>query len=191
MTVVKIVFATESMVGNAIVVLQHGTLMRNGIGGHTRPVKGETDVWLTPPEIIRALGPFVLDPCSLDPRPWDTAFEHYTKEQNGLLLPWQGRVWMNPPYSDAAVWLERLALHGEGTALVFARTETEMFRKWVWPYASGLLFLFGRLHFHRADGSRAKGNAGGPSVLVAYGSRDSEALRGCGLEGAFIGLRKD
>lgn len=34
-----------------------------GIGDHETPNKGETDVWLTPLNIIQALGSFDLDPC--------------------------------------------------------------------------------------------------------------------------------
>ena len=81
------------------------------------------DEWLTPPEIIKALGSFELDPCSPINRPWDTAAKHYTIEDNGLSLPWHGRVWMNPPYGDATeMWMQRLAEHGNGIALIFART---------------------------------------------------------------------
>lgn len=58
-----------------------------GIGGHQRAYKGKTDEWLTPPEIIRKLGPFDLDPCSPVKRPWETAKNHYTEENNGLSLP--------------------------------------------------------------------------------------------------------
>lgn len=29
--------------------------------------------WLTPPDILRALGPFDLDPCAPVNRPWDMA----------------------------------------------------------------------------------------------------------------------
>lgn len=54
--------------------------------------------------------------------------------------------------------------------------------------ASALLFLRGRLFFHRADGRRAAHNAGAPSVLIAYGARDAELLRGCGLAGGFVPL---
>lgn len=50
-----------------------------------------TDEWLTPPSIIRSLGEFDLDPCSPINRPWDTAKQHYTVNDNGLLLPWFGR----------------------------------------------------------------------------------------------------
>ncbi len=77
---------------------------------------------------------------------------------------------MNPPYGpETGKWLEKLADHGNGIALIFARTETEMFFEQVWKRADCLLFLKGRLHFHRIDGSRAEFNAGAPSVLVGYG----------------------
>jgi hypothetical protein len=168
-----------------------GPLMRGqaglGIGGHHAPHRGQTDEWLTPPEILRALGPFDLDPCAPVNRPWDMAARHYTVEDDGLSQPWEGRVWLNPPYGpQTGEWLDRLADHGNGVALVFARTETEMFQRAVWGRADAVLFLAGRLYFHRPDGSRAAANAGGPSCLVAYGWPNLSTLRDCGLAGAFV-----
>src|SRR4051812_36875613 len=88
----------------------------------------ETHTWLTPPHIIEALGPFDLDPCAApDPRPWPTAKTHWGRHDNSLNRPWFGRVWMNPPYgpkTQIGSWMRRLADHGHGTALIFARTET-------------------------------------------------------------------
>ena len=84
--------------------------------------------------------------------------------------------------------MARLAEHGDGIALLFARTETAMFHKHVWNKADALLFLKGRLHFHRPDGTRASGNAGGPSVLIAYGTQNAAALKDSGLDGAFVPL---
>ena len=150
-----------------------------------------SDVWLTPPWIIEALGPFDLDPCSPLDRPWDTATTHYTIEDDGLSFEWEGSVWMNPPYGkEAAVWLERLAKHGDGIALVFARTETRMFFDWVWPHATALLFIEGRLHFHRPDGTRAKANSGAPSVLIAYGEEAASRLATSGIPGAYTHLER-
>jgi hypothetical protein len=147
-----------------------------------------TDTWLTPPEILASLGPFDLDPCAApDPRPWPTAARHITRPADGLLAEWAGRVWLNPPYGpQTGQWLARLAGHGRGTALVFARTETTWFASAVWGRASGALFLHGRIHFCRPDGTRAPDNAGAPSVLVAYGEDDARLLRGCGLDGTFV-----
>jgi hypothetical protein len=153
-----------------------------------------SDEWLTPPEILRALGVFDLDPCACsDPRPWDTATQHFTREDNGLRKPWVGRVWLNPPYGGPSIvgpWMRRMADHHHGTMLIFARTETELFHETVWGMASAVLFLRGRLYFHRKDGGRAAANAGAPSCLIAYGPSDVEALRCCGLPGHFVELRQ-
>jgi len=152
--------------------------MSRGMGSHqsARMIKDE---WLTPPELISQLGSFDLDPCSPgDRRPWDTAARHYSVEDNGLIKPWFGRVWLNPPYGrEAGLWLKRLASHGNGIALIFARTETDMFFREVWKKADALLFLRGRLHFHHVDGTRATANAGAPSVLIAYGQINVESLK--------------
>jgi hypothetical protein len=59
--------------------------------------------WLTPPCLLRRLGPFDLDPCSPVNRPWDTARHHYTIEDDGLQQPWFGRVFCNPPYDTALI----------------------------------------------------------------------------------------
>lgn len=137
-----------------------------GMGGHESS-RMQKDEWLTPPHILKALGEFDLDPCSPIKRPWPTAKTHYTVDDNGLKKDWHGRVWCNPPYGrEAEKWLARLADHGSGIALIFARTETRMFFSQVWPKASAILFIEGRLHFHHVDGTRAKANAGAPSVLV-------------------------
>ena len=157
-----------------------------GIGSHHK-AKSMNEEWLTPPEILKALGPFDLDPCAPTIRPWNMAAKHYDITQNGLNLPWEGFIWCNPPYGKHnIVWLERMAEYGDGIALVFARTETEMFRRHIWPAADHLLFLHGRIHFHYVDGSRAKGNCGGPSVLIAYGKRASRRLSNCSLNGTLV-----
>lgn len=157
--------------------------------GYERGYRCEpTDVWLTPPGLLAALGPFDLDPCSPADRPWDTARAHLTEAEDGLARSWSGRVWLNPPYGrQTGRWLERLADHGDGVALVFARTETEWFQRHVLGRAAAVLFLRGRLAFHRPDGSRA-GNAGAPSVLVAYGERNVEALGASGPPGRLVRL---
>jgi DNA N-6-adenine-methyltransferase (Dam) len=161
-----------------------------GMGGHSLPNRGESDVWLTPPWIIRRLGRFDLDPCAApDPRPWDTAALHVSPPRDGLAFEWAGRVWLNPPYgAQTGAWMERLAAHGCGSALIFARTETECWHQHVWPKASAILFLEGRLFFHRADGSKAQHNAGAPSAIIAYGSDDARRLQGAGVEGFFVDL---
>jgi hypothetical protein len=159
---------------------------KKAMGSHHNATTG-TDVWLTPPHIIEALGPFDLDPCAAsEPRPWETARNNYAIEDDGLRQKWDGRIFLNPPYSRMNIWLARLADHGRGAALIFARTETRTFQQEVWAKASGLLFLAGRLHFHHPDGKRAAANSGAPSVLVAYGIADAQILRKSSLPGTYV-----
>lgn len=156
------------------------------MGSHQCATTGD-DVWLTPRYVLDALGPFDLDPCAAPVEAnWLTAADHYRLPEDGLTLPWHGRVWCNPPYSSVWRWLDRLANHGSGTALIFARTETAGFQAHVWGRATAVLFLAGRLTFHHRDGSKAAANSGAPSCLVAYGSDDADRLAACELHGAFV-----
>lgn len=166
------------------------------IGAHQGAIP-ESCRWLTPPELIDTLGPFDLDPCADQEQPWPTATRMIRPPEDGLAAPWQGLVWLNPPYtSQVGEWMRRLSDHGNGIALVFARTDTEWFYRYVWtvphPQHRAALFLRRRLHFHRPDGRRAPANSGGPSVLVSYGfeagHRLAKAHADRKLDGAFLPL---
>lgn len=161
---------------------------RLGIGGHQSAAR-KSDSWLTPRPIITALGEFDLDPCASVDQPWPTASRHLTIVEDGLSQPWEGRVWNNPPYSVVSRWMARMARHNHGTALVFARTETEWFHRFVWGTAEAMLFLRSRITFHLPCGRISRYNAGAPSVLIAYGSYDTDRLADCGLDGAFVLLQ--
>lgn len=158
------------------------------VGSHetTTPLTVE---WLTPPYILEELGKFDLDPCAPIDRPWNTAAKHYTIFDNGLTQPWEGRVWLNPPYGrDIDAWLARMADHGNGIALIFARTETAAFHQYVWNQASALFFFRGRLQFWHPDGRKSRANAGAPSCLVAYNSHNANVLDDIQLDGKYIRL---
>ncbi len=61
----------------------------------------ESKEWYTPKYIFDALGlEFDLDPASpgVDIVPWIPARYHLTCLDNGLITPWKGKVWLNPPY---------------------------------------------------------------------------------------------
>lgn len=151
--------------------LQHHSSDKGGGSRTTR--------WLTPPSLVRSLGDFDLDPAGAPGH--DLASETYLLErgQDGLILPWRGRVWLNPPYdrAPAAAFLRKMVHHNHGTALIFARTETAIFHETVWCGATAVLFLRGRITFLDASGVAARANAGAPSCLVAYGEADALALR--------------
>lgn len=145
------------------------------IGRHEKPNKGQTDVWLTPLPIIKALGEFDLDPCGEAFHP--TAKTIYT--ERGLEQEWFGRVWLNPPYSTIEGWLDKLATHGNGVALVFARMDVKWAHKII-PQASSVFFPKGRLHFLTKDLEK-KGNAGAPSMFLSFGHIPDWTALGEGL----------
>lgn len=139
--------------------------------------KGASVEWYTPPELFDRIGlHFDIDPCSpmAGPVPWVPADTFYSPRENGLLSPWQGKVWLNPPYGpEAPAFLHRLAEHGNGMALLFARTETRWFQAAA-PRADAVSFLRDRLYFIRGDGATGRSAAG--SVLLAWGEECASAL---------------
>lgn len=148
-----------------------------------------TTTWLTPPDVIKSLGEFDLDPCTPDIMPWQTAKNRFTEADNGLIQPWHGRVWLNPPYGKLMEsFLEKMALHGNGIALTFNRTETMQFAKWVWPYATGVLFKTGRIHFLNNEGEKVGNGSGTGSLFIAYGEENFQALKDSDIKGKLIRL---
>ena len=165
---------------------------------------GETTVnrtveWYTPAFIFEALGlTFDLDPCAAESGDHVPALARYTARDDGLSKPWYGRVWMNPPYGPYTPrWLSKLADHGDGLALVFARTDTRWFHAAaasadVLCFTRRLAFVPGREALEQpgifpgaAPLSRAYGTAGAGSVLLAYGETCAAALQQSGLGPCF------
>lgn len=141
--------------------------------------EGGTNTWFTPREILSPLGTFDLDPCSQTFRPFDTAIRHVCEDEGkcGLSTEWEGRVWLNPPYGKTIKkWLDKLAAHGNGVALVFARVETTWAQEAL-ERADAVNFLRGRISFIRADGGESS-NAGMGSMLLAFGKQNVSAIRG-------------
>ncbi len=148
------------------------------------------DEWLTPPDLIQALGEFDLDPCSPINRPWDTAKKHYTVLDNGLMQPWTGRVWLNPPYGKHVFdWLNKLSEHKSGIALIFARTETKGFHREIWNKADSVFFFEGRIKFFNVDGTQGQNSCNAPSCLVSYSIEDTQVISCSGLKGKLICLK--
>jgi len=151
------------------------------LGSHQRTV-GKSQTHFTPKWILDALGPFDLDPCAGNPRPWNCAAANYTG--HGLEREWFGRVWLNPPFDryQVGAWVQKLADHGNGIALLHARTEAAWFDP-IWKKALAVLFLKKRISFCREDGKAQKANSGAPAVLVAFGSNNVRALTSSGIAG--------
>lgn len=98
---------------------------------------------------------------------------HFTPEDDGLSLSWNGTVFVNPPYGrELPKWVHKArteAEQGSATtvaALVPARTDTAWWHDHVTGHADVFL-LRGRLRF--GDG---KQSAPFPSALCVWGATD-------------------
>lgn len=153
--------------------------------------KAATVEWYTPREIIKPLEPFDLDPAtsaeaiSLN----NSAKHYYTQKDNGLLKPWFGRVWLNPPYKnpDIRLFMHKMAEHGNGIALVFNRCDSSWFQDYVLGRADAIMFLRKRIRFLRPDGTQGD-SPGAGSILIAYGGQNVESLARCRLAGKLVRL---
>lgn len=135
----------------------------------------KTDEWGTPDHVVRhaaklcGIRAFDLDPA-VGPSTSPKACAWYLHpQQDGLALPWQDCVWLNPPYSQTRAWLEKAVLElRRGSArlvcaLIAARTDTRAWQDVVHPFADDVYLIRGRIKFEGA----AHG-APFPSALVKF-----------------------
>lgn len=145
--------------------------------------------WYTPPEIIRALGIFDLDPCSSEIayNLNHSAKNYYTKQDNGLNKEWFGRIWLNPPYKQPVIsqFIKKMVQHGNGIALLYNRCDNKLFHDVIFPTASCVFFLRNRIPFFKPDGNRGK-QPGCGSILVAWGKNNMEAIVNSGMKGTML-----
>lgn len=80
-----------------------------------------------------------------------------------------------------------MADHDNGIALLFNRCDNAIFHDVIFPTATALLFLRGRIRFYRLDGTQADSSGCG-SVLVAWGKKNALALKTSTLPGKYIPL---
>lgn len=139
---------------------------------------GATDEWYTPPHVFTALGcSFDLDVAHPGPPHADWIPAHRFIDRDSLNEPWQGFVWMNPPFgprNGIVPWLEKFTKHGNGIALTPDRTSAP----WWQHYAARMqliLFVAPKIKFVGLDGLPGRSPAQGTS-LMALGQKACAAL---------------
>lgn len=87
----------------------------------------DSDAWYTPSWVFEGLGvTFDIDVASPDGGlSWLPTKAFYAVADDGLLQPWHGLVWCNPPYSDPKPWCARWAQHRDGFLLIRSDLSTE------------------------------------------------------------------
>ena len=138
----------------------------------------KTDDWASPREMVEAWskthGPFTFDPCASETNA--TALEYLTEQDNGLMHPWKGKIWFNPPYGRVlSHWMEKANLELDSgrveliVALLPARTDTRWFHNHVLARRHTVQFIKGRVKY-----GNGKSPAPFPSIIVIMRPGGSE-----------------
>lgn len=138
-----------------------------------------SDEYYTPKWVFDALGlEFDLDVCAPETGPLHTpAKRWYSATDDGLAQPWQGRVWMNPPYSRPTPWMAKWIAHANGLALV-PHSKSAWYDN-VWNSHAAVVTLPSTLKFVKPSGELAPIFL--PCSLWAIGETNIEALHRANL----------
>jgi len=137
-------------------------------------VADTSDDYYTPRWIFDAAGlVFDMDVAApVDPsRRTCPARRYLTPIEDGLVQPWDGLVWLNPPYSRPRAWVERFAVHGCGLAFLPTARDTAWLG--ILLQAADALALI-NARFARPDGTMA--SARYVHILAACGQPAVNAL---------------
>lgn len=152
--------------------------------------KNWSNTYLTDPALIKLLGPFDTDPCCPPKMPWRTAKWMFSHEPlrgqgrimkdlynyDGLVQPWRGRVFMNPPYRGVLRWAHRFAKHGNGIALLNGRATETRATQLIMEHCTCIWFPSQRLTFYKVTGKPFT-QKWFPSLLIGMSFQDAAVLR--------------
>ena len=154
--------------------------IRFEFASHENEIDNETsDDYYTPPLVFEALGlQFDLDVCApFGGVPWLPAHRSFNIIDDGLFQPWNGKVWMNPPFSGSGPWVSKFIEHGNGVALV-PLSKSKWFND-LWQLSDGVLILPPNLKFMNSINESK--SIFMPVCLAAIGDVNVQALRNSGL----------
>jgi len=134
------------------------------------------DDWLTPKEIVDALGKFDLDPCAPVHRTQDTATNHFSTLDNGLTKEWVGRVWLHPPLKNIDLWIGKMAEYGSGVCMTFVASNEKWFHEHVLLKAHSIFFIDEKIRLHRGMADVFGAPEQRPMCLIAWAEADSVAI---------------
>ena len=130
-------------------------------------MSSKTDDWATPQAFFDELHKefnFDLDVCASDTN--HNCSRYFTVDQDGLCQPWDGTIWMNPPYGrEIGKWMKKAVESWKAGATVVCLVPSRTDTAWWHGYATQgeIRFIRGRLKF-----GNAKTSAPFPSAVVVY-----------------------
>ena len=129
--------------------------------------------WQTPPDLFNELNKefdFVMD---LAADKDNSVCEFYIDEEmDSLSIPWhqqEGWLWLNPPYNNIKVWMEKCHKEAQLGAKVVALIPNRSDTKWYWDNIHGkyeVRLIKGRVKF-LSNGEKVH-SAPFPSVLIIF-----------------------
>ena len=150
--------------------------------------------WYTPKyllDIVRGVFPIDLDPCSNEHKTVG-AVTSYTKEDNGLSLPWDGNIFMNPPYGrEIGKWVDKFLYEWDSghvkNAILLVPVKTDT--KW-WRLLSENLncwcAIWGRVKFQSPDPHKSTTVGTFASCVILF-TRDSQIQESFKLQFSSLG----
>lgn len=126
---------------------------KNATIAHKQEAKKDT--WQTPPKLLDMLTKHVhidLDPCAGQ----DTMIgdENIRPPKNGREYQWNGTVFVNPPFSNKADWLQKAVeeyKYGDTDLIIFLTPDStdvkSWYHKYIVPHAEYTWFSYGRINY--------------------------------------------
>ena len=144
------------------------------------PLATTSDDYYTPKWVFDALGlQFDIDVASpVGGISWIPANQYFTLYDDGLAQDWNGRVWMNPPYSKPLPWIQKFIENENGVALL--PTSTGKWMKYLWESKAKWLLL-PPMKFIQGNMVEAKGFIPVRCWLIAVGDENVAALKASGI----------
>ena len=145
-------------------------------------VSSESNEWATPKSFFDKLDKefnFTLDPCCRH----ETAKckKHYTIEEDGLKQDWsKDVVFMNPPYGGhTGKWIRKAWLESRKGAtvvcLIVSATDRSYWHDYIFPYASEVKFIRGRIKFssckHKVNLGKTNSTAPFASAVIVFDNK--------------------
>jgi hypothetical protein len=171
-----------------------------------RKINTQNQNWGTPPKYVRAVREFFdgsidLDPCSNEHSVVNATVEYRLPSQDGLKETWNfEKIYVNPPYgadrergTRIIHWLSRCAkaherFSSQVLALVPVATNTLHWKKYVFPLAASITFLYDtRLKFLESGKDGGKG-APMSCAMVYWGTRSERFKATFSAFGAVVDL---
>jgi hypothetical protein len=167
----------------------------------------DTKDWCTPPNLLQSVrrafgGRIDLDPCSNEHSLVKARVSYRLPDKDGLVEPWTFKhIFVNPPYGTdkergtrIAHWFAKIAeaarTGSEVIALVPVATNTGHWKKFVYPVAASICFLYEpRVRFYSGGVEDPKG-APMSCAVVYYGEFPERFADEFSKHGAVIPLDK-